>query len=164
MNDDNIDVSASTVRNTTVRLLLLAAIHQKKDLIVADIENAYLNAETTEKVYTKLGDGFGIFSNRVVRIVRALHGLVSLGRCFQGHLRSALRNFGIRPSMCNENLWILQEKDGSLTCISAFVDNLMICSNHIPQHLTQLKSICSMKVDTNLICYLGMDLVPQTQD
>ena len=79
---ENIDTSATTVRNSAVCLLLIASIYQKHKMIIADIENAYLNAPTVEKVYAKLGNGFRDLSNKIVKIVIALHGLASSGRCF----------------------------------------------------------------------------------
>ena len=48
--EDNINISAMTIQNSTVRLILVPSIYQKNQLIIADIKNAYLNAKIAEKV------------------------------------------------------------------------------------------------------------------
>ena len=52
---NNVNITTTIVQNTTVCLLLLASIHQKNALIITDAENVNLNANTSKKVYTKLG-------------------------------------------------------------------------------------------------------------
>ena len=96
-----------------------------------DIENAYLNAETSEKVYTRLGEGFGRLSNMLVRIIKSLYGLAGSGRSFQLHLRSTLRAIGFESSLHDENLWVLKEEDGSLMYISTFTDDLMMAGRRL---------------------------------
>ena len=61
-----------------------------------------------------------------LRIVKALHGLVSSGRCFQMHLRPTLRRMGFEPSLHDDNLWVLKDERNSFICISVYVDDLMI--------------------------------------
>ena len=57
-----VDARAASVQSTTVKLMLLASIHQKHEVIIVDVENACLNADTSEKVWTKLVAGFGAIS------------------------------------------------------------------------------------------------------
>ena len=100
----HVDVRATSVQITTAKLLLLASIHQQHEVIIVDFENACLNAETSEKVWTNVGEVFGALPGKIVRILKALHGLVSSGRCFQMHLRSTLRSMIFEPSSHDDNL------------------------------------------------------------
>ena len=53
---------------------------------VADIQNAYLTAPVTEKIWTVLRPEFGEESGRKAIVVRALYGLNSAGAAFQNNL------------------------------------------------------------------------------
>ena len=78
----HVDVRATSVQSNTMKLLFLASMRQQHKLIIADVENACLNAEISENVWTKIRAGFGALSRNIVRIIKALHDLVSSGRCF----------------------------------------------------------------------------------
>ena len=93
-----------------------------------------------------------------MRITKALRGLVSYGRCFQIHLRSILRAVGLDPSLHEHNLWVYEDESGSIICISAFVDELVISGK---QPWKCLEFFCSIKTETNLIRYLRIDLAQQ---
>jgi hypothetical protein len=49
-------VYAGVVSRDSVRLVFLLASLNDLDILAADIQNAYLNAPTTEKVYTTTGE------------------------------------------------------------------------------------------------------------
>jgi hypothetical protein len=53
---------------------------------MADIENAYLMAPITEKVWTVLVPEFGDDAGERALIARALYGLKSAGAAFRNHL------------------------------------------------------------------------------
>ena len=57
-------------------------MQQQNYLIIADAENANLNAETLEKAHTKLGDRFSDLSKLITRITKASCGFISLSRYF----------------------------------------------------------------------------------
>ena len=63
---DHIDVTATTAQNSTVRLMLLALVQKEHEVIIANAENAYSNAETVEKVCTELRDRFRDLSHKLV--------------------------------------------------------------------------------------------------
>ena len=52
-------------------------------MIIADIENAYLNTKTTKKLHTRLEKGFGELSFKTVKIIIALCSLNSSDRYFK---------------------------------------------------------------------------------
>ncbi len=71
---------SSVVSKDSVRLAFLIAALNDLDILSADIGNAYLNAETKEKVHTICGPEFGaLYQGRVAVIHKALYGLKSSG-------------------------------------------------------------------------------------
>jgi hypothetical protein len=77
-----------------VRIALTLAALNELDVMMGDIENAYLTAPITEKVWTFLGPGFGEDAGNRALIVRALYGLKSVGDAFRNHLASCMYNLG----------------------------------------------------------------------
>ena len=123
------------------------------------MENAYLNTKTAEKVWTKSGKGFRILSGVTVRIIRSLNSLISSIRSFQLHIRSTLWEIGFIPLLHDKNLWVLRKYDGSLVCISVYVDNVLI-SLVVPfWYLDMLKKVHTLKTDMNLTRYLEIDIL-----
>ena len=86
----------------------------------------YLNVEISKKVYTKFGDGFESLSRKKVCIIKSIYRLVSLGYYFQLYLRATLCEIGFTRSFYNENLWVLKKDNRTLTCISIYVDDVLI--------------------------------------
>jgi hypothetical protein len=70
---------------------MIAALNDL-DIMAGDIGNAYLNAETTEKVYMIAGPKFGKQAGKVIVIHRALYGLMSSGAAFHAHLNNTLQS------------------------------------------------------------------------
>jgi trans-2-enoyl-CoA reductase len=53
------DNYSGIIKMDSIRLIFLLADLNKMDLLMADVSNAYLNAYTNEKIYTKCGPEFG---------------------------------------------------------------------------------------------------------
>ncbi len=76
---------ASTVMSLSVHIvLMLAALNSinSKDVMVADIMNAYITAPDKEKIWTSLGSEFGKDKGKNAIIVRSLNSLKSIGHSF----------------------------------------------------------------------------------
>jgi hypothetical protein len=76
------------VTRESVRIVLLIAALNDMSVLGADISNTYLNAPTTEKVWTNLGAKWGSDAGKKAIIVRALYGLKSSGAAYKNHLVS----------------------------------------------------------------------------
>jgi hypothetical protein len=88
-------IYASVVSRESVRVALtLAALNDSDDFDVkmADIENAYLMAPITEKVWTMLGTEFVDYAGKRALIMRALYGLKSAGAAFRNHLAKYMKH------------------------------------------------------------------------
>jgi hypothetical protein len=74
------------------------------DVKMADVENAYLTAPITEKVWTVLGPEFGDEAGKRALIVRALYGLHSAVAAFRNHLAECMKHLGWNPCRADRYL------------------------------------------------------------
>jgi hypothetical protein len=100
---------ASFVSRESVRVALTPADLNELDVKMADIENAYLTAAITEKVWTVLGPEFGDDTRKCAIIVRALYGLKSAGAAFRNHLAECMKDLGWNPCSADRDLWMKAE-------------------------------------------------------
>jgi hypothetical protein len=84
----------SVLSRESVRIALTLAALNDVDVKMADIENAYLTAPVTEKVWTVLGAEFGDDAGKRALIVRVLYGLKSAGAAFRNHLAECMNHLG----------------------------------------------------------------------
>jgi hypothetical protein len=91
---------AIVVSRESVRIALTLAALNDLDVKMAVIENAYLTAPITEKVWTVLGPEFGDDAGKRALIVRALYGLKSAGAAFRNHLAECMKHLGWHPYQC----------------------------------------------------------------
>jgi hypothetical protein len=98
---------SSVVSRDSIRIAFLATALNDLDILVADVQNAYLNAPTSEKVYTIAGLEFGASNvGRPVKIVRALYGLKSSGARWWDHMASSLRDAGFVSCKVDPDVWM----------------------------------------------------------
>jgi hypothetical protein len=127
---------ASVVSRESLRIALTLAALNDMDGKMADIENAYLTAPTTEKVLTVLGPEFGNDAGKRALIVRDLYGLKSAGAAFRNHLAECMKHLGWHPCRSDRDLWMKAETrpdDGVLywAYILKYVDEIL-CVHHDP--------------------------------
>ena len=91
---------AGVVSRESVRIALTYAALNGIDVMAADIQNAYLQAPTSEKHYVICGPEFGLENvGKVALIRRALYGGKVAGRDFWLHLRSYMDDVPAGTSM-----------------------------------------------------------------
>ena len=83
---------SSVVSRDSVCIMFTLAALNNLNVLAADVQNAYLNAETKEKCYIIAGAEFGADKGRPAFIVRALYGLKSSGARWHDHMASSLRS------------------------------------------------------------------------
>ena len=76
--DPGEDAYAGVIVPEAVRLGMFAAVHNNLQVVAAGIGNAYLQATTNEKLYTKQGEEYGAFGKKVLVFEKGLCGLRSL--------------------------------------------------------------------------------------
>jgi hypothetical protein len=113
-------------------MFLVAALNGL-DIMGADVQNAYINASTKERVYTTAGPEFGSNSGRPAIIVRALYGLKSSGARCRDHFTAILVQIGFTSSRADPDVWMRKNKrpDGFAywECILCYVDDILVVSH-----------------------------------
>jgi hypothetical protein len=107
--------SSSLISRDSVRLFFLLAALNYLDVLACDIQNAYINAATKEKIWFHGGDEMGFDKGTVIIIVRSLYGLKSSGAQWREHMAQTLRNGGFTSCKADPDLWLkpMTKPDGS---------------------------------------------------
>ena len=94
----------------SVRIALTLAALNDMEVKTSDIQNAYLTAPCSEKIWTTLGSEFGPdLAGKKALVVRALYGLKSAGASFRNHLAECMRNLGYSSCLADPDLWFKEE-------------------------------------------------------
>ena len=98
---------AGVVSRESVRIALTLAALNGLSVCGADIQNAYLQAPTTEKHYVICGPEFGIENvGKKAIIVRALYGGKSAGADYWRHVRQAMSEMKFFPCKADPDVWL----------------------------------------------------------
>ena len=97
--DPAVSTYSGVVSRESVRIEFTYAALNELDIMAADIGNAYLQAPTSSKYYTKLGPEFGPdYEGCIAYIVQAVYGLKEARADFRNHLRDCMCHLGYEPS------------------------------------------------------------------
>ena len=80
------------------------------DICAANIQNAYIQAPTSEKHYVVCGPEFGKHKGKKALICCALYGGKSAGRDYWLNLRSCMEYLGFSPCKADANIWMRKER------------------------------------------------------
>jgi len=129
-------VYSSVVTRESVRIMFTIAALNDLDLLGADVQNAYINAPTKEKVYTTAGLELSSDAGRPAIIVRALYGLKSSGARWRDHLAGILRQEGFTNSLADADVWMRKARKpcgfAYWEYLLVYVDDILVIS-HQPQ-------------------------------
>lgn len=92
-----------------------------------DIDSAYLQSFTKEKVYFVAGPEFGERAGHTFIVIKALYGLRTSGQRWHDRLYDVLTAMGFFPSRADPDIW-MRAKDDHYEYIGIYVDDLEICS------------------------------------
>ena len=161
---------ASVVSRESVRIALLLAALNDVEVKTADIENAYITAPCSEKIYTVLGPEFGSEAGKKAFVVRALYGLKSAGALFRNHLADCMRHMGFIPCLADPDLWMLatEKADGTKywAYVLIYVDDVMVIHHDALSILAKLDKYFKLKPGSigDPKMYLGATLKKMTLD
>ena len=105
------------------RLTLFLAELNKMETWATDIGNAYLEAETSEKVYIEAGPEFGDRYCHFLIVRKALYGLRSSGARWHDKLSDCLRELGFYPCKAEPDIW-LRPEGNVYEYVAVYVDDL----------------------------------------
>ena len=110
-----------------------------------DVGNAYLEAETKEKVYVIAGPEFGAQEGHVFVIVKALYGLKSSGLRWHERFADVLRHMKFFPCPAEPDIW-MRDAGEHYEYIAVYCDDLTIASKD-PESITNtLKDVHKFKL------------------
>jgi hypothetical protein len=127
-------------------------------LYTADVGNAYLEANTKERVYIIGSIGFGDLEGHTLIIHKALYGLKTSGKRWHERLYDVMRDMGFYPSKADTDVW-MRRVDDYYEYIAVYVDDLAIASKHPEKIISGLKDRHKLKLKGvgPIEYYLGCD-------
>ena len=127
---------SSVVFRDSVRIELLFAALSDLKVSTCDIQNAYLTAPYSEKIYTIAGPELGSEEGSIMIVKRALYGLKSSGAAFRLFLASIIYDIGNKSKRGDPNMWILpavkQNGFAYYKYLKTYVDDV-ICVSEAPE-------------------------------
>ena len=141
---------SSVVSRESVRIALTLAALNDLEVKTSDIENAYLTAPVSEKIWTVLGPEFGSDAGKKAIIVRSLYGLKSSGASFRNHLANCMRHLGWKLCLADPDVWLKEEvqpSDGFKYFAYAliYVDDTLIVHHKAEAALHEIDKYFKMK-------------------
>ena len=140
---------SSVVSRDSVRVCLTAASLNGLDVFACDIENAYLNADCREKLWTIAGAEFGSEKGDVMIIARALYGLKSSGAAWRAKLAQTMSDIGYFPSQADPDVWlkVATKEDGTpyYKYILVYVDDILHIAEIPEEDMKLINSIYRLK-------------------
>ena len=130
---------SSVVSRESIRIAFLIAALNDLDVLMFDVGNAYLNASTTEKLYTIAGKEFGSEDEGKIMIIsRALYGLKSSGAAYRAHFATTLIEMGFTSCMADPDVWMRPARKANgftyYEYILTYVDDCLVVS-HDPKSI-----------------------------
>jgi hypothetical protein len=141
---------ASVVLHKTVRIALTLAGLNKLQVKVSDIENAYITAPCTEKIWTVLGPEFCSNAGKQAIIVCVLYSLKSAGASFCNHLADCMTHLGFKPCLADPDLWMLASErpsDGHeyYAYVLIYVNDVLVMHHAAEEILLRINKYFKMK-------------------
>ena len=155
---------AGVVSRETVRIALTYAALNNLKIMTSDIQNAYLTAPSSQKLWTTCGREFGGDYKKRAIVTRALYGNKSAGADFRNHLRECMDLMGYSSCLADPDLWIRKAvKDSGedyYEYVLLYVDDALGIGERPKEQLQELDKYFKMKPGsiTEPKLYLGAKL------
>lgn len=149
---------ATVVKGISVRLLSVIAHRDGLTELCGDIGNAFIQATTNEKVYTRCGPAFGDKEGCIALIVQALYGLTTSAERFRSLLADFIRSMGFVPTRYDRDVWMRQrETNDGYDYICTHVDDFKIVAKDADRWMLKIKERFLVKSCGPPDYYLGND-------
>jgi hypothetical protein len=156
---------SSVVSRDSIRLFFLIAALNNLQVSACDVQNAYINAPTKEKVWFRAGLELGEKDKgKVVVIIRALYGLKSSGARFREHLANVLREMRFESSRGDPDVWMrkAEKPNGEpiYEYVCCYVDDILYGGLDSALFMKQLGYLYTLKAGSvkEPDKYLGADI------
>ncbi|KAL7577136.1 hypothetical protein ACA910_019738 [Epithemia clementina (nom. ined.)] len=144
---------SSVVSHDSVRIAFLIAALNGLEVLMGDVQNAYLNAPTKEKTYTIAGLESG--ANKVglpALITRALYGLKSSAARWREHILTTIRDMQFKSCLADPDVWMRAntKPDGFqyYKYVLVYIDDILVISHDPRKVMDALKKQYTIKPDS----------------
>lgn len=148
------DTYSGVVSLCGLRIVILISELNNLSLVSTDIGNAYLEADTEEKVCVVGGPEFGIYQGHTLIIQKALYGMRSSGLRWNEIFSDSLRTLNFSPSYAEPDIWI---RDGGNTYeyVTVYVDDIVIAARNPMKVIHELQDTHRFQLKGKRIrCYV----------
>ena len=156
----NESVYSGVVSLKGLRLVAFLSQLNGLELWATDIGNAYLEANTAERLVIDAGPEFGELQGHTLVIKKALYGLRTSGLRWHERFAEVLRGMNFKPCKAEPDIWMRKMND-HYEYIAVYVDDLAIASKN-PKALTDelsQKHNFKLKGTGRMDYHLGMNFV-----
>ena len=124
--------SDAAIRTVLAITLFYASKHPSWKIDIVDVETAFLNAPLSEDIYVKVPEGYDKYTNlstktnEVLKLNRALYGLVQSPRAWLKHFVSILKKCGM--TVCQSEPCVMYKREGVnlVLMVVIYVDDCII--------------------------------------
>ena len=134
---DSVYSSVASLRS--IRMVAFLAELNGLNLSAADVGNAYLEANTKERITFTAGEEFGPLQGHTLAIRKALYGLRSSGARFHEKFADTLRAMGFSPSYADPDVW-LRDAGDCYEYVCVYVDDLLVALKDPDKFMEALQS------------------------
>ncbi|CAN0476179.1 unnamed protein product, partial [Discosporangium mesarthrocarpum] len=120
-----------------LRAVLAYTAHQDWEICHWDVRQAFIQADMLEDICVCLSDGCGVWSGKVVKLLKVFHGCRQSGRDFHLLLVSILEEIGFDHCAADRCLLRLVQDGRVVMLIAPKVDDLMVAGE-----LDSVKWVC----------------------
>jgi hypothetical protein len=149
---------ATVVKSISVRLLDIIADSQNLEVVTGDIGNAFIQAHTNEKIYTRCSSEFGDRAGCIAIIVRALYGLTTSAERFRTLFADFIRSLGFTPTRFDRDVWMrMREAKDGFDYICTHVDDFKVAAKTPDVWVQRIAGAFLIKEHGPRNYYLGND-------
>ena len=131
---------------------------QGLQVMCGDIGNAFIQANTKEKVYTHVGKEFGEHAGKIALIIKALYGLTTSAEHFHSLLADFLQECGFNPTRFDRDVWMrLRDDKSGYDYICTHVDDFKFVAKDPGMWIDRISSTFFVRESGPSSYYLGND-------
>src|SRR6266567_8709422 len=116
---------APVVKLTSIRVLCALAVRLHLYFDHLDVETAFLNGLLDVQLYLRFPKGCGVFTGKVVRLLRSIYGLRQASRVWNNLLDAELAKLGYKQIHADFCIYVY--RDGDVICfLAVYVDDMAL--------------------------------------
>ena len=149
-----------TVKQDSLKAILVTALQLDLDIHHIDWETAYLNSDIAEDIYLSIPTGYDISGEArkkgfrpddpdlCLKLRKSLYGTPQAGRNWNKDVHELLIAEGFRSFPKDPCVYIRRNPDGSIIILGLYVDDLLLCSKN-DKYMHELKLKLNRKYKLN---------------